>query len=430
MKNLIQKLCFFFVLLGINTVGVCGNGDVLTAACKKGDLAGVQKALAEGADVNAKNSEGWNPISASFFWPEITQLLLDKGADVGALNNAALGSAARTASFKTMEILLKAGADPNTTNTGASPLQYIVTYTSCKECMELLISKGAKTDVINPNTKGNLLDDLAMSYLFGKEKADNEKPQVGGWEKMGFAVPDWYRNQDTTKYGTPDEMVKILVKAGVNINAENKLKNTPLLTSLGRYKQTRAPLVLAFINNGANVNVEGYAYKGPALLQAAGYGFVDVIDAMFAKGADMNMEFKVNDPENGQRLKGITPLMWAARNGKLDAVKYLNEKGAKINEAAFGNSFNIKTQCMTTVKNKTTIFYAIEGENPEVVKYLVENTSGDWKGKLIVDKWKKERQDAQFIYQSCIDDKEYKASEYAKACGLYDIADYLKSRKL
>src|SRR4051812_47106914 len=126
--NMKLKFKNLFLALAIATPtfkSFAGNGDVLTAACKKGDLAGVQKALAEGADVNAKNTEGWNPVSASFFWPEITQLLLDKGADVGALNNAALGSAAHTGSFKTMEILLKAGADPNTTNTGASPLQYI-----------------------------------------------------------------------------------------------------------------------------------------------------------------------------------------------------------------------------------------------------------------------------------------------------------------
>lgn len=429
MKNL-KKFIVVLIFLGISTKSFSGNSDDLVTACMKGDLAAVQKAIDGGADLNGKSSKGWNPISAAFFWPEITKLLIEKGADPSGLNNAALSSAARTGSFKVMEILLNAGADPNKTNTGSAPLQYIVDYTSCLECLDLLIKKGAKTDVISTVTGGNLLDGLAFSYLPGKDRVNNDKPQIPGWESMGFTVPDWYKNPDITKFGSADGMVKLLVKAGVDINAKNKLKLTPLLTSLGRYSQTTEEVVLAFVNNGADINIESPT-QGYALLQAAGYGFTKVLEAMFAKGADMNREFKVDDWINtGQRLKGINPLMWAARNGNLEAVKLLVSKGAKLDEGAFGNGTNIKTKCVTSVKNKSAIFFAIESGNPEVVKYLIENTGADWKKPVTINQMKKTTDLAFEVVTTCFNDDDYSPSQYAKACQMNEIYDYLKSKKL
>jgi ankyrin repeat protein len=431
MKNkLIKKTACLFFFLGSIVRSFSGNGDDLTLACMKGDLSAVQKAIEAGADLNAKSSKGWNPISAAFFWPEITKYLIEKGADPGGLDNAALASAARTGSYKTMEILLNAGVDPNKTNTGANPIEYVVSYTNCKECMELLLNKNAKTNAIDASLGGNLLDMLAFSYLPGMDKVNNDKVHITGWESMGFVVPDWYKNPDITKFAPADEMVKLLVKAGVNINAKNKLGLTPLLTSLGRYSQTREEVVLAFVNNGADINVESPT-QGHALLQAAGYGFVKVLDAMFAKGADMNREFKVDDWVNtGQRLKGINPLMWAARNGNIDAVKLLVSKGAKLDEGAFGNGTNIKTKCLTSVKNKSAIYFAIESGNLEVVKYLVENTQGDWKKPVKIDKMTKTSDLGFAVVTSCYDDGSYSPSKYASESQLTEIANYLKSKKL
>lgn len=465
-----KKLKIALICCALNVNSFAGSTEDLIAACMKGDLAGVQKAIDAGADVNGKNAVGWYPITASIFYPEITSLLLERKADPNIGDSPALVNAAGLGSLEVMKLLLNAGADPNKpiatdlsatyqrlldeekakgkaankyiikayedgiANAKKGPplkvyaIQNTVNKTLCNECIEILIEKGAKTDLLSTAANGNLLDDLAVSSLPAADWIENNKAQAGGWEKLGFTLPDWYKNPDVKKLSSVDAMIKTLVKAGVNINAQNKLNSTPLLTALGRFSQTKQEVVLAYVNNGSDVNVENY--KGHALLQTAGYGFVNVLEAMLAKGADMNKEFKVSDTQNGQRLKGITPLMWAARNGHLDAVKFLNEKGAKLNEAAFGNSFNIKTNCMTTVKNKTTIFYAVEGENLEVVKYLVESTKGDWSGKLSVDQWKKETQDALFVYTSCINDGSYKPSQYAKETKQFEIAAYLKDKGL
>ena len=404
--------------------------DDLTKACMKGDLAGAQKAIDAGADVNGKDAVGWQPIGAAILSPEITKLLLDHKANADNAASGALVNAAGLGSYEVVKLLLDAGADPNKPFSGVYAIQNVINRTLSKECLEILIAKGANTKMLNSATNGNLLDDLAASALPPADWIVNNKAQVAGWEKMGFALPEWYKNPDVKKLSSADDMIKLLVKAGVDINAENKIKNTPLLTALAKVGYTKPDVILAFINNGSNVNVEGFGYKGHALLQASGLGFPEVLEAMFAKGVDMNMEFKVNDVEVGQTLKGITPLMWAARNGKLEAVKYLAGKGAKLNESASGTSFNIKTQCLTKVSNKSAIYYAVEGENLDVVKFLVESTSGDWKAKMEIDKLKHSSNMGFQTVTTCFDNGDYSASAYAKACQFPAIADYLKSKKL
>lgn len=477
------KVPFLFFLVLFSTVSIsafCGTNEDLIAACKKNDLASAQKAIDGGADVNFKDAEGWYPISAALFSPGITKLLLDKKADPNIGTSPALVNAAGAGSFEVMQLLLNAGADPNKplivdqaatykklledekakgkdankfmikayqdlvdkATPGAGPsifaIQLVVQRTMSNECLQLLIDKGAKTDVVNANLGGNLLDDLAFSALPASDWIANNKAQVEGWEKMGFVLPSWYKNPEAAKLSTTDAMIKTLVKAGVNINAENKLKDTPLLTSLARGTSTRSEVVLAFVNNGSDIHAAGFGYKGPALLQVAGYGFVDVLEAMVAKGADVNAEFSVNDLTVGQNLKGISLLMWSARNGKLEAVKYLVSKNAKLDQAAYGTSYNIKTNCLTSVKNKTAMFFAIEGENSEVVQFLAETNAEIWKNKMTVDQWKKgtthtaEMGTFEVTTQTitCFDDKDYLPSEYAKAAALPEIAIYLKSKKL
>src|SRR6185369_10344289 len=73
----------------------------------------IKKNVESGANVNYKNDKGQTPLSLVYLYPNITEYLISKGADVNGGDSPALVSAARFYSVDVMKILLKAGADPN-----------------------------------------------------------------------------------------------------------------------------------------------------------------------------------------------------------------------------------------------------------------------------------------------------------------------------
>ena len=92
-----QTKCFFLAtLLGIGMITFTGPNEDLITACKQGDLATVQAALDAGADISATDASGNTAICYAFFWPEITKLLLDKGADPNAGNYPPIINACNT----------------------------------------------------------------------------------------------------------------------------------------------------------------------------------------------------------------------------------------------------------------------------------------------------------------------------------------------
>jgi ankyrin repeat protein len=76
---------------------------------------------------------------------------------------------------------------------------------------------------------------------------------------------------------------------------------------------------------GTAVNSEGRFT--PALIQASRNGYVDIVKALIAAGANLNRDYD-ND----------TPLIAAARMGQLAVVQALLAAGANVNQSAFGHT--------------------------------------------------------------------------------------------
>ncbi len=55
---------------------------------------------------------------------------------------------------------------------------------------------------------------------------------------------------------------------------------------------------------------------------AAGLGQLDILKALAAKGADLNLT----------DYRGDSPIFWAARQGHEDIIQYLVSQGAQINQ--------------------------------------------------------------------------------------------------
>jgi uncharacterized protein len=461
-----KTILMLLFALGYLTVNAQQN-DELLKACSTGNLADVKALVEKGANVNYDGATG-NPLSVSIFFSDVVKYLVEKGADVNKSNYPPLAQACLYGSPEVIRALLDGGADPNkpavsdvsagiqkmiddekakgkqankamikawegmVVKMKANPvttyaITNLVTNTNCVECMKMLADKGAKTDVINTISGANLLSDFATSGRSKKARVEANKVMATALVNYGMTIPDWYKNPDESKMASPDEIVKFLVGKGVNINAVNSLKNTPLMDALVVIPTIVQPeVILALINNGSNVNIESVLYGKPLLI-AAGNGQVEVMDALLAKGANINDEFYVDDMMTGQSLKGITLLMWAAVNDHLDAVKFLISKGVNLKEDAYGRSLNKKTNCITKVEGKNAMYYAIESGNIEIVKALLD--TGHYWGKAFVTKEMKNEQNAGAItFVTCFEIGGFIPSKYAKVLGYPEIQALLKAK--
>ncbi len=463
-----------FVLITFNLCAQ-SNDELLIKACLQGDLAAVKKAVEAGANPNAVGATGGRPLPSSWFWPEITQYLIDKGANPNDGNSPALVMASRYYSIDVMKILLKAGADPNKpliVNTdpsaaikklledekakgkkankiviktyedmiekagggnaqaqGTTPLQMVVAFTNCKECAELLLNAGAKTDIGDANNR-NMLHTLAFSWIGNAQRVEMIQKNTPYMEQAGAKVPGWYHNLDPSKYGTAGDMIALLKNKGVDILKLDKLEMSPLQLALSRDEKVPSEVLLGFINNGANVN-EDVKRRGSIVVQAAAYGSPEVMAALIAKGVDINHEDAVSDGE--ENWKGYTALINATKTDNLPTVKYLVENGAKVTNGVNGTgtiySFKKNTKCTGyKVKNKSVIFFAIETGDMELVKYLIEAKNLSWKN--IEPMEYEEPKGMTHNAEGCFPFGVFAPPAYAKKIGNEEMQKYLKDADL
>jgi hypothetical protein len=121
------------------------------------------------------------------------------------------------------------------------------------------------------------------------------------------------------------EIAEILIRAGIDVNSVNTIKNTPLHNAAQRGNQM---MILILLKNGANPNVKNNSEITP-LLEASRYGHFESVKLLLEAGADANSA----DDEK------ITPLHKAARGGHIDICKLLVKMGANLElEDKWGNT--------------------------------------------------------------------------------------------
>jgi ankyrin repeat protein len=132
-------------------------------------------------------------------------------------------------------------------------------------------------------------------------------------------------------------MIAKLLKAGADANATVTEGETALMTA-ARTGVVEATKVL--LDHGAQVDAKESWHGETALMWAVAEGHPDMARELIVHGADVNARSTVNkwarqttsEPrEKWLPLGGLTPLLFAARQGCLECAQVLVEKGADVN---------------------------------------------------------------------------------------------------
>ena len=136
-------------------------------------------------------------------------------------------------------------------------------------------------------------------------------------------------------------LVSRLLNAGANPNATTTMGETALMTCA---RTGNAEAVTALLEHGAsNVNAQEASRGQTALMWAAAQGHPGVVRLLIEHGADVHARTRTRSllvsvggrgDERARELPlgGFTPLLFAARHGRIESARLLLDAGADVNE--------------------------------------------------------------------------------------------------
>jgi cytohesin len=287
------------------------NYDLVQSAIQ-GDLGKIKDLLARGADVNARDSQGYTALhmAAGRRDKEAVEFLISRGAIVGAVDNlwknTPLHMAAAFGKRETAELLIASGADINAKMiTGRTPLHQAAER-GHQEVVSLLIARAA--DINAKDRSGFTPLDLALDGGF--DNVVNSLRQVGGQpgDPLRLTIIDAVKAGNCSR-------VKELLAEGANVMARDSVEGRTPLHLAARKGDLEMTNLL--ISKGADINDET-ANEGTPLHAAVEGGFKEIAEILLAKGANI----EATTPY------GYTPLHSAVLAGNQDMVELLLTKGA------------------------------------------------------------------------------------------------------
>jgi len=292
------------LLLGVEGVDANASachGNALHAACKAGGLDVVQLLCRTGMDVNQPNIQGSTPLfqACMMHHTNIVEFLLsEENIDVD-----------------------------KSLNDGQSPL-FAAAEGGCEEIVRLLVAAGCNVNKRVHNTawcQGYSKHCSGLTPLGIACKMDNPNANVIQVLLEAGACEFSHALFRACEAGALD-VVKILCRAGMDVNQPNKDGCTPLFQASMKNHTS----IVEFLLREENIDVDRSLNDGQSpLFAAAEGGFEEIVRLLIAAGCDVNM--RVDNPSCfDPNCSGLTPLGIACKmdNPNANVIQVLLEAGA------------------------------------------------------------------------------------------------------
>jgi len=345
----------------------------LHVAARSGRVKAVKQLLEQGAKVNIKDNDGWQPLheACNHGHAEVASLLITHGADINNNENneehiTPLHDAASNGHIHVVKLLINSGASLHIkSGNGETVLQSLQEYIrvrehstgskpsgfleSCEQLEALIVSKMKRevtNDLVNDNKqattsdKGNvnvepileqqdviIIIDSPLKYENNQDISSNMVEPLSEQKDLITIINSASKNEKEaptnnveakTKNEKEDPTNNVEARLQQNeANKRNKLGKSELHIAAKSGQLKKAKILL---EQGAEVNIPD-EYGWQPLHEACKHGHAVVASLLITHGADIN---------NNENDEHITPLHDAASNGHLYIVKLLVNNKASL----------------------------------------------------------------------------------------------------